>query len=60
MQQQDIEGDRVQRSAAGMIAVYGADAVKVCQDQIDKMRRRNDVAGEALWRNVLERIRSGA
>lgn len=40
-----------------MIAAYGVQAGAICQQQIDKMRRRNDAAGERLWRDVLESIR---
>jgi hypothetical protein len=51
--------DHVRRSAAGMIATFGGEAAKICQEQIDKMRRRGDVAGERIWREVLEHIQSG-
>jgi hypothetical protein len=53
----ELNADHVRRSADGMIAAYGVQAGAICQQQIDKMRRRNDAAGERLWRDVLESIR---
>lgn len=53
----DASAEQVRRSAAGMIAAFGGDADRICQDQIDKMRRRGDEVGERLWRNVLEQLR---
>jgi hypothetical protein len=55
----EVSPEHVQRSAAGMIAAHGSQAGNVCQAQIDKMRRRNDAAGERLWCSVLEHIQSG-
>ena len=52
----EMNMDHVRRSADGMIAAYGGAATQICQQQIDKMRRRNDLAGERLWRTVLDRI----
>jgi hypothetical protein len=54
----EMSVEHVRRSAAGMIAAYGGQAGQICQQQIDKMRRRKDTAGERLWSNVLDHIRS--
>jgi hypothetical protein len=52
--------EHVRRSADGLIAAYGGQAGAICQQQIDKMRRRNDAAGERLWRNVQELLRGAS
>jgi hypothetical protein len=51
-----VSEDHAQRSAAGMIAAYGADAEKICLAQLEKMRRRKDGAGEQVWQGVLRQI----
>lgn len=55
--EQILEDEHVQRSAAGMIAAYGGEADRICEQQIAKMRRRKDAPGERLWLDVLARIR---
>jgi hypothetical protein len=52
-----LEDEHVRRSADGMIAAYGGEAGRICEHQIEKMRRRKDAAGERLWQDVLEQIR---
>ena len=53
----EMNEEHVRRSADGMIAAYGVQAGQICQKQVDKMRRRNDAAGERLWLTVLDQIR---
>jgi hypothetical protein len=53
----EMSTEHVRRSADGMIAAYGGQAGQICQQQIEKMRRRKDAAGERLWCNVLEQLR---
>ena len=52
----DLSSEHVRLSAAGMVAAHGGDARRICQGQIDKMRRRKDAVGERLWRTVLEQL----
>jgi hypothetical protein len=53
----EMSAEHVRRSADGLIAAYGGQAGQICEQQIEKMRRRNDAAGERLWRTVLEQLR---
>ena len=55
--EQFSDNEHVQRSATGMIATYGGEASRICEHQIEKMRRRKDAAGERLWQDVLDHIR---
>ena len=54
----DLSLEHVRLSVAGMVAAHGRDAERICRAQIEKMRRRKDVAGERLWRTVLEQLAS--
>jgi hypothetical protein len=52
----EMSQEHVRRTAAGMVAVHGREAERICQGQIDKMRRRKDAVGQRLWENVLAQL----